>query len=168
MRDIATLAASTPGAEPKEGALAVPASGLLAALEALKKQGGFLLLDISAVDRPATKGEDGSVTTAGFFEVSYRLLDFKQDSKEMLTVRVLLDHETPTLPTAMGIWKAADVLEREVWDLMGIEFTGRGKMERILTRDDFEGHPLRKDFVPPKRDRFPEVSWGKKAAEGGQ
>ncbi|MFZ4618749.1 MAG: NADH-quinone oxidoreductase subunit C, partial [Rectinemataceae bacterium] len=62
----------------------------------------------------------------------------------------------------------ADVLEREVWDLMGIRFTGRPHLERVLNRADFEGHPLRKDFVMPKRDRFPPASWDKKAAEGGQ
>jgi len=64
----------------------------------------------------------------------------------------------------MDIFKSADVLEREVWDLMGIRFTGREKLERILCRDDFEGHPLRKDFVMPKRSRFPEAD--KAAPEG--
>ncbi len=50
---------------------------------------------------------------------------------------------------------SADVLEREVWDLMGIRFTGRERLERILCTDDFTGHPLRKDFVMPERSRFP-------------
>jgi NADH:ubiquinone oxidoreductase subunit C len=50
---------------------------------------------------------------------------------------------------------------------MGIRFTGRDKLERILLGEDFVGHPLRKDYVTARRERFPEASWAKKAAEGG-
>ncbi len=55
----------------------------------------------------------------------------------------------------MAVWKAADVLEREVWDLMGVRFDGRDGLKRILCRDDFEGHPLRKDYVVAQPPRFP-------------
>lgn len=167
MRDLQTLAAAVPGATVVEGLLLVPAEGIVAALEALKKLGGFMLFDISAVDRPPVAPAEGVEAKAGAFEVSYRLMDMKKDAKDLLTVRVVLPHEDPALPSVVGVWKAADVLEREAWDLMGIKFDGRDKLERILLKDDFIGHPLRKDFVAPKRERFLSPAWDRKAAEGG-
>ncbi|HUX39711.1 MAG TPA: NADH-quinone oxidoreductase subunit C [Rectinemataceae bacterium] len=185
MRDIAILAAAVPGAEIKDGMLLVPASGVVEALGALKKLGGLMLFDISAVDRPASATPAAAPAVAASpgaapaapvqptapaapcFELSYRLMDMQANSKEFLTVRVILDHEAPALPSIAGFWPAADVLEREVWDLMGIEFTGRPKLERILLKGDFVGHPLRKDFVPPKRERFRSPAWDNKLAEGG-
>lgn len=184
MRDIAKLAAAVPGAENKDGILIVKADRIVAALEALKKLGGFMLFDISAVDRPAkaipsaapaapaapaaaTPATADGASTEACYELSYRLMDMKEGAKDFLTVRVILDHEAPAVPSVIGVWKSADVLEREVWDLMGIEFTGREKLGRILLRDDFVGHPLRKDFVMPKRERFLSPEWDRKAAEGG-
>lgn len=184
MRDLAILAAAAPGAEVKDGMLVVPASGIVGALAGLKKLGGFMLFDISAVDRPAAAAPAAAPAPAAAgtpapaaapspapvapcFELSYRLMDMKEGSKDFLTVRVILDHDDPVVPSVTGVWIAADVLEREVWDLMGIRFSGRDKLERILLKDDFVGHPLRKDFVPPKRERFRSPAWDRKAAEGG-
>ena len=187
MRDIAIFAAAAPGAEIKDGMLLVSASGIVEALGALKKLGGLMLFDISAVDRPASATPavaaaplaSPAATPAGApaaqpaipakscFELSYRLMDMQANAKEFLTVRVILDHDAPAVPSVMGFWPAADVLEREVWDLMGIEFTGRPALERILLKNDFVGHPLRKDFVPPKRERFLSPAWDNKLAEGG-
>lgn len=185
MRDIAILAAAVPGAEIKDGMLLVSASGVAEALGALKKLGGLMLFDISAVDRPAGAVPSAAAPTAApapgsavapaqaaspvapCFELSYRLMDMQANAKEFLTVRVILDHEAPAVPSVAGFWPAADVLEREVWDLMGIEFTGRPKLERILLKGDFVGHPLRKDFVSPKRERFLSPAWDNKLAEGG-
>jgi NADH-quinone oxidoreductase subunit C len=116
---------------------------LVAAMAALKALGGLVLLDICAVDRP-----EG-------FEVAYRLLDAGgQGAVGLLALRVSVGRDLAALPSIMGVWKAADVLEREVWDLMGIRFEGRGGLKRILCKDDFEGHPLRKDFAVPSRPRF--------------
>ena len=116
---------------------------LVAAMAAIKALGGFMLLDICAVDRPDC------------FDVAYRLLDRGGKGAGLLTIRVRVDKTDSALPSIMGLWKAADVLEREVWDLMGVRFEGREGLKRILCRDDFEGHPLRKDFVVATRDRFP-------------
>jgi NADH-quinone oxidoreductase subunit C len=50
------------------------------------------------------------------------------------------------MPSISSVWKAADCMEREEYDLMGIVFTGHPNLKRILLADDFVGHPLRKDF----------------------
>lgn len=63
-----------------------------------------------------------------------------------LTVKVEVDKANPQLPSIVSAWNAADVMEREVYDLMGIVFTGHPNLKRILLADDFVGHPLRKDF----------------------
>ncbi len=67
---------------------------------------------------------------------------------ERLTLRLKV--QLPTVedhvPTVSGVWRAANWLEREVWDLFGVTFTGHPQLERLLTPDDWEGHPLRKDY----------------------
>jgi NADH-quinone oxidoreductase subunit C len=91
------------------------------------------------------------------FEVVYRLLERDTQSRpevEILTVKVDLTKTEAGLPSILEVWKSADVLEREVWDLMGIEFSGRGPLKRVLCMDDFEGHPLRKDFMVASAERF--------------
>jgi NADH:ubiquinone oxidoreductase subunit C len=54
--------------------------------------------------------------------------------------------ELPDCPTLTTVWPGAEFQEREVYDLMGVNFVGHPDMTRILTEDDFPGHPLRKDF----------------------
>ena len=49
--------------------------------------------------------------------------------------------------SVVGVWKGADFQEREIWDLMGIKFTGHPNMKRIMLWEGFDGHPLRKDFL---------------------
>jgi NADH-quinone oxidoreductase subunit C/D len=68
-------------------------------------------------------------------------------SRETATVRVLTtNRENPELPTVSDIWKGADFYEREVFDYFGVKFTGHTDMRRIFLRDDWVGHPLRKDY----------------------
>jgi len=78
------------------------------------------------------------------FSLSYHLLALRDDPVR-LRLQTWLD-DTETAPSAVEIWPAADWLEREVFDLMGIVFDGHPNLVRLLTPDDFEGHPLRKDF----------------------
>jgi NADH-quinone oxidoreductase subunit C len=55
----------------------------------------------------------------------------------------------PEIPSVAGIWRTADWHEREVYDLSGVWFTGHPDPRRILCPEDWEGHPLRKDYVQP-------------------
>ena len=64
-------------------------------------------------------------------------------------VRVVTDRADPVIPSVAHIWPTADWHEREAYDLMGIRFTGHPDPRRILCPDDWEGHPLRKDYEFP-------------------
>jgi NADH-quinone oxidoreductase subunit C len=63
-----------------------------------------------------------------------------------LRVKVLVAGSEAHAPTVSGIWPSADWLEREVWDLFGIAFDDHPDLRRLLMPDDWEGHPLRKDY----------------------
>lgn len=85
------------------------------------------------------------------FEVVYHLRSLKNPSR--LRLKVPLDGSQPSLPTVTSIWQGANWLEREAYDLYGIVFEGHPDLRRILTPDDMEDHPLRKDFPLQGRDR---------------
>lgn len=78
------------------------------------------------------------------FSVSYHLLALRDDPVRLRLQTWLDDGEQ--VATMVEIWPAADWLEREVFDLMGIVFEGHPNPVRILTPEDWEGHPLRKDY----------------------
>lgn len=63
-----------------------------------------------------------------------------------LAILVQLDREKPAVSTVMDIWRTADWHEREAYDLLGIQFEGHADLRRILLPNDWEGHPLRKDY----------------------
>lgn len=72
-----------------------------------------------------------------------------------LTLKVDLPREEPRVPSVVSLWPTAGWHEREAWDLMGIVFQGHPDLRRILLTEDWEGHPLRKDYVDrrPPRER---------------
>ncbi len=79
------------------------------------------------------------------FEVIYHFLSLSQSGRIRMKTRVTEDN--PVVPTLTSIWKGAEFMEREVYDLMGIRFTDHPDLRRILMPEDYdEGHPLRKDF----------------------
>ena len=86
------------------------------------------------------------------FEVVYYLVSTLHKHKIVLKVKVD-DRANPEVPTVSTIWPAADWQEREMFDLMGIKFQGHYNLRRILLPDDWEGYPLRKDYVA-KPDRY--------------
>ncbi len=81
-----------------------------------------------------------------YFEVVYQLSSLEHNHAAVVKARCY-DRENPSLPSAIGIWQAADFQEREIYDLMGISFTGHPNMKRIFLWEDFQGHPLRKDYL---------------------
>ena len=85
-----------------------------------------------------------ALATGGKAKVVYHMV--ATDVPLTLRVKVQLAGVNDTLPTLSGIWASANWQEREVWDLFGIVFDGHPKLERLLTPDDWEGHPLRKDY----------------------
>ena len=78
------------------------------------------------------------------FEVIYHLLSIRQ--KERVRLKVRLGDDAPALDSVTPIWPAANFFEREVFDLFGIRFLGHPYLRRIQMPDDWEGHPLRKDY----------------------
>ncbi len=96
----------------------------------------------------------------------YHLYSFEIDF--MLPLMVDVTREDPATPTVSTVWPSADWYERESWDLVGIVYEGHPDLRRIMLPEDWEGHPLRKDFVekdayhgiPTQRDRE-WLSWQK-------
>ena len=78
------------------------------------------------------------------FSVSYQLLRVGDDPTRVC-VQVWLDDGEP-IASVLSVWPAADWFEREAWDMMGISFEGHPNLVRILMPEDWEGHPLRKDY----------------------
>jgi len=78
----------------------------------------------------------------------YHLYSMRHRHKIVLKVNV--SRETAEIPTVADLWRTADWHEREVFDLYGIHFKNHPDMRRILLPDDWEGHPLRKDYVQPE------------------
>ncbi|MFN0088491.1 MAG: NADH-quinone oxidoreductase subunit C [Blastocatellia bacterium] len=78
------------------------------------------------------------------FALSYHLYSLTHNHR--LRVKVLLEEEDPRVPTMWNLWKSANWLEREVYDMFGVTFDGHPDLRRILMPADYEGHPLRKDF----------------------
>lgn len=122
----------------------VPSGEFKEAVKAWKNQGFNYLADIVGIDYlkyPEKKPER--------FCVVYELVSlpgYKNGDGSRIFVRVFLPESNPRVPTLTDLWMGADFLEREVYDLVGITFEGHPDLRKILTPDDLEGHPLRKDF----------------------
>jgi len=80
------------------------------------------------------------------FELVYYLSSLQRNHMLILKTRVL-DHEAPEVPSVVPVWNGAHPQEREIYDLMGIRFSGHPFLKRIFLWEGFAGHPLRKDFL---------------------
>lgn len=69
--------------------------------------------------------------------------------KHSLRIKITLPKENPLVPTVSHLWRTADWYEREGFDMMGIIYSGHPNLKRILNPDNWEGYPLRKDYIPP-------------------
>ena len=112
---------------------------------ALKDDGFALCADITAVDYLLRPPRDLPVDVAPErFEVVVNLVSL--DPPRRVRVRVQVPEADPRVPTLWDLYPGADFYEREVYDLMGIRFDGHPDPTRILMPEDWEGHPLRKDY----------------------
>ena len=151
-----------------ETTLVVDPARLLEAARYLRDEAGFdFLSDVTPTDYLGwgSKGVAGYVATASGrdlnhpgsqglqalpelkpkrFSLSYHLLALRPGAPR-LRVQVWLDDGEP-VPSVVSVWPTADWHEREAWDLVGVNITGHPNLERILMPDDWQGHPLRKDY----------------------
>lgn len=103
---------------------------------AAARQAGFeMCVDLTAVDYLHRHPR---------FEVQAMLVSLEHE--ERLRLRVGVPAEEPRLPSLVPVYPGTNFFEREVYDMFGIEFEGHPHMARILMPDDWEGHPLRKDY----------------------
>jgi NADH-quinone oxidoreductase subunit C len=132
----------------------VNAAVLHPVLEYLKEHHGFdMLVDVTAVDYLEYPD------AVHRFGVIYPLLNTSANVR--LIVKTHVDLPDPELPTAIDLWRGADWMEREVYDMFGIVFRGHPDLRRILMPDEFTAFPLRKDY-PLKgygeRHNFPVIT----------
>ncbi|MCY4403927.1 MAG: NADH-quinone oxidoreductase subunit C [Candidatus Poribacteria bacterium] len=121
-----------------------------ALLEYLKTDLAYsYLVDVTAVDNSKLESELMQYDYARFMVV-YQLYTFEGETSR-IRVKVPVHEKDLKVPTVTLLWKGANWLERETYDMFGIEFEGHPDLCRILMPDDFEGHPLRKDY--PLRGR---------------
>ncbi len=78
------------------------------------------------------------------FEVVYSLLSMPR--KERIRIKVKLDSSDPSVESLTSLWPGANPFEREVFDLFGVRFNGHPYLRRIMMPEDWQGHPLRKDY----------------------
>ncbi len=78
-------------------------------------------------------------------EVVYHLFSYRH--RHGIVLKVEAPRANPVVPSVEGVWKAANWLERECYDLLGVTFTGHPDLRRVLLPDDWQGHPLRKDYA---------------------
>jgi len=131
--------------------LVVRRQGLRALMSALRDApfDYAVLLDVTCVDFLASENR---------FEMVYHVFSLSRNRR--LRIKVSLPADNPVVDSLVGLWKNADWLEREAFDMFGVGFIGHPNLKRILMYDGFEGHPLRKSYpwrkeqplVPPLKD----------------
>jgi len=108
-----------------------------------------LLSDATCVDRFPAEPR---------FELNYQLVSIPK--RHRITLRVRVPGSDPVVDSLCPVWPGANWLEREIFDLFGIQFTGHPDLRRILLPNDFEGHPLRRDYPVHGYRDIPESSFG--------
>lgn len=144
-----------------ETSLTVPLDQIEALCRTCKEELGFnVLLDISSVDH---FGEEPR------FEMVYELYSLNPGQPGLhLRLKTAVSEDHLAVPTVSGIWATANWHEREVYDMMGIEFTGHPDLRRILMWDGYPFYPLRKDFpLEGKSSDVPDVAFTRPAPLAG-
>jgi NADH-quinone oxidoreductase subunit C len=118
----------------KELTLTVAPEAIVAACNAAKTAGYNFFEDVTAVDWYPTEPR---------FQLSYSLLSHTFKQRLRVVARI---NEGQSIASVTSVWPAANYYEREVFDLFGVPFTGHPRLTRIMMPDNWEGHPLRKDY----------------------
>ena len=116
---------------------------LLKTAQTLKNEGFDVLMDLFGVD--FLHWEEKALR----FEVVYNF--YSTEKKERIFLKVGVPEKDPVVDSVTALWPAANWYEREVWDMFGIQFKGHPNLKRILMYEEFQGHPLRKDYPYNKR-----------------
>lgn len=175
-------------AEVGDSSISVESKSILEVCQALKNSKKFefnVLQAVSPVDylpqaavegKPAAEGQvavPGQPAQDGYIEVCYILASFTKNLELILKTKLprgSVDN-LPKINSVCRVWSAANFQEREAFDMMGIDFIGHPDLRRILTSQNWEGHPLRKDYVvqevfngmvvnPPEKMNIPEQQFG--------
>ena len=117
-------------------AIAVPVRDWVAFAQAARDAGFDTFIDIAAVDH---------YIEAPRFEVALNVLNM--EAVERIVVSTRVPYDQPSVPTLTEVFPGANFYEREAFDLIGVEFPDHPDLTRILLPDDWEGHPLRKDYA---------------------
>jgi len=115
--------------------LTIASEQIRAAAAVVKGAGYNFLEDVTAVDW---------FPSSPRFQVSYHIVSHAH--KERIRLRVMLDGADPAVESITSVWPSANFYEREVFALFGIRFEGNPNLRRIMMPDDWNGHPLRKDY----------------------
>ena len=104
-----------------------------------------MLMDLTAVDYLKFPGREEGAR----FEVVYHLYSVAENHR--VRIKTPVEEDDPVVPSAVPLWAIANWYEREVWDMFGIRFAGHPDLRRLLLYEEFQGHPLRKDYPMERR-----------------
>jgi NADH-quinone oxidoreductase subunit C len=140
-RAISSLLSSLPGSiqyakfDRNELTLTIDKDQIRAACEVVRAAGYNMLVDVTCVDWYPSEPR---------FQVTYHILS--HSLKERLRLAAMVDSIDTSVDSITPVWPSANFYEREVWDLFGVRFHGHPNLRRIMMPDEWEGHPLRKDY----------------------
>lgn len=127
--------------------LLVPRESYLDVVKALADDSFDLLVDLTAVDYAEMPERTvGAGVAPERFEIVVNLTSMVR--RERIRLRVQVPESDAVVPTLFGVHPGSEALEREVFDMFGISFDGHPDLTRILMPEDWDGHPLRKDYSP--------------------
>ncbi len=115
--------------------ITVARENIVAATQALRQAGYNFFEDVTAVDWYPSEPR---------FQIVYHILSLSRKERVRLIVR--LDSDSASLDSITPVWPAANFYEREIFDLFGVHFGGHPNLRRIMMPEDWNGHPLRKDY----------------------
>lgn len=115
--------------------ITVEAGDIRNAAQAAKSAGYNFLEDVTCVDWYPSEPR---------FQVTYHILSHKL--KARLRLKAMLSGDSPSIDSIVPVWPSANFYEREIFDLFGVHFAGHTNLRRIMMPEDWQGHPLRKDY----------------------